>query len=200
MLNVTAVSPSVAALLRQDGLDPADERERVALGEIERAHQAGPDPLRALPLDAIAVVAADGHQLVAQEAVDGAADDVDRRRHDAADDDAAGAQRARERAGLFRLERGGAPAQLRQRLFDRLAAQPGLLAQADQLADAQRLVVAALVARRVLRVDLSRPPQHEVDFPACELVGRHDGYDYSAPVTRIHGFDRIGNAIRMSHS
>ena len=73
------LAPS-SALLRQDGLDPAHQRERVALGEIERAHEPRPDPLRALPLHAIAVVPADGHQLVAQEAIDGAPDDVDRRR------------------------------------------------------------------------------------------------------------------------
>ena len=92
----------------------------------------------------------------------------------AADDDPAGAERARERPGLFRLERGRAPAQLRERLFDRLATQAGFLAEADEITDAQRLVVAALVLRRVLRVYLSRPLQDEVDFPACQLVRRHD--------------------------
>src|SRR5262249_51168079 len=128
-----------------------------------------------------AVVAANRHQLIAQEAVDRAADDVDRRADDAADDDAARAQGAGQRTLLLRLERGGPPAQPGPGLLGGLAPHAGLLAETDQLAHAQRLVGRALVASALLGVYLSRPLQHEIDFPACELVGRHSGYDYSAP-------------------
>ena len=115
------------------------------------------------------MVAADGHQLVAQEAVDRAAHDVDGRGDHAADDDAAGAERARQRAAFLGLER-GAVAQLRERLLDGITAQAGFFAQPDQFADAQRFVRGAFAPRRALRVDLGRPPQDEVDLPACELV------------------------------
>ena len=85
MLNVTAVwlSPS----FDDDGLDAGHQAEGVALGEVERAHQPGPDPLGALPLDAIAVVAPHGHELLAQEPVDGAPHRLGGRRDDAAHDD-----------------------------------------------------------------------------------------------------------------
>ena len=109
---------AVVPLLRQDRLDPRHQREGVALGEVERADQPGPEPLRALPLDAIAVVAAHGHELLAQESIDGATHRLDRRLDDAADDDAARAQRAGERPLLFRLDR-RAPPHLGQRLLDR---------------------------------------------------------------------------------
>ncbi len=79
MLNVTAVSTAVLPFGRQNRLDPRHQREGIALGEVERADQPGPDPLRALPLDPIAVVAADGHELLAQESIDGAPHRLDRR-------------------------------------------------------------------------------------------------------------------------
>ena len=69
MLKVTDVSVPLA-FVDDDGLDVRHQRERVALREIERSDQPGPDPLRALPLDALAVMPADRHQLLAQEAID----------------------------------------------------------------------------------------------------------------------------------
>ena len=79
MSKVTAVSRSSPSC-DEDRLDPGHQAEGVALGEVERADQPGPEPLRALPLDAIAVVAAHGHELLAQEAIDGAPDRLDGRR------------------------------------------------------------------------------------------------------------------------
>ena len=162
----------VVPFLREDRLHPRHQGEGIALGEVERADQPGPEPLRALPFDPIAVVAAHGHELLAQEAIDGATDRLDWRFDDAADDHAARPQRAGEGPLLFRLD-WRTPAHLGQRLLDRGTRQTNLVTQADQLGDAQRLGAGTLRRRRRLDVDLGRPAQNKVDLRARELV-RHD--------------------------
>ena len=174
------------------------QRERVALGEVQRPHQPRPDPLGAFPLDAIAVMPPDRHQLLAQEAID---------RHGARRPCGAATTRLTttrlapsvrvERAVLLGL-RWGRPAAARVSACSTASSRsPASSPSRTSSPTLNGLVARALRPGRGLGVNLSRPPQDEVDFPARQLVGRHDTFQYSAPARRrITGMsrERIGNA------
>ena len=204
MLKVTDVSVPLA-FGDDDGLDVRHQRKRVALGEVERPDQPGPDPLGALPLDAIAVMPADRHQLLAQKAIDGAPHDVLRRLDDAADDHAARAQRARQRPAAPPSSMGTPRCSSSSAWSTASRRSPASSPSRSSSTTRQRLVAGRAPPAVGLCVSISAARRRTKSTSlARQLVGRHDTLEYSAASGRITGrlsrCLRIGKPIRMTSS